>query len=123
VIRWLWYSLYRVEWIRRYLRTPPPDSGIAGYMTPGMWEWRRDCIEWNRGFLGPVRESQSVGDWRWPFNEHDARVRRECERQSTNLRALGYTFPVVSRPMSEDDWRAWGERERHRALRYTWARG
>jgi hypothetical protein len=80
---------------------------------------QRDA-EWNLGFLGPIRESQSRGDTRWPFNDHDARAHRESERQRAHLRAQGYTWPVVSGPMSEDAWRAWGERERqNRALGYT----
>jgi hypothetical protein len=88
-----------------------------------MWEWKRDCYEHNLRFLGPIKESQSVGDFRWPFNEADAQAHRESERQRALLRARGYTFPVVGEPMSENAWRAWGERERERAVRYTWVRG
>jgi hypothetical protein len=94
-MRRLWYSLYGVGWIRRFLRTPPPDSHIAGYMTPGMWKWKRTCHEWNRGYLGPRRESDSPYDDRWPLNEHDEQALLERARQKADLRARGFTFPVV----------------------------
>jgi hypothetical protein len=77
-------------------------------------QWRRETHEHNLRIPGPIRESQSIGDTRWPFNDHDARLWRESERQRAHLRARGYTFPVVGPPMSEDAWRAWGERERER---------
>jgi hypothetical protein len=121
----LWWFLYRIDCIRRFVPTPPERHdgrrSPAGYMTRAMWEWKRACHEHNLRFLGPIRESQSVGDWRWPFNEHDARTHQEGERQRAHLRAQGYTFPVVSGPMSEDDWRAWGERERQKADTWVWS--
>jgi hypothetical protein len=117
---WLWYSLYGIEWIRRYLRTPPPESGIAGYMTPAMWEWRRSCVEWNKGYLGPRRECDSP-DPRWPLNAHDEKMLLLRKRQMDAYRALGYTWVRPEHYECDESYlahyREWYERRR----RYAWA--
>ena len=138
---WWWLArcdcACRYGWARRirwYVPTPPYRPGLlspAGWMTPAYHAWRKECSEHNRRFCGPVTEPQSVGDYRWPFNEYDERTHRESERQRALLRARGYTFPVVGDPMSESAWRAWGDRHRQeweeseherrqRAARYAW---
>jgi hypothetical protein len=84
LLRWLWYSLYGIEVTRRYLRTPPPDSGIAGYMTPEMWKWYRETSRHNRT-IDPRTPGQRRA-------ENRAHIAAAAKRRA-ELTALGYVFP------------------------------
>jgi len=115
----LWYFLYGVEWIRRYLRTPPDRWTPA--QRQAFHQWGRETHEWNRRFHGPRTEHDSPYDPRWPTNEHDEKTLLALRKRKAHFRELGYTWV---RPMTDErseqawlaDWREWGERSRARAV-------
>ena len=91
----LWWYLYRIDCIRRFIPTPPNRPGRrapAGYMTRAVWEWKVATSEHNRRFCGPRTEHDSPYDDRWPLTDHDMLAWAEVKRQKAYYRALGYTW-------------------------------
>jgi hypothetical protein len=82
LIRWLWHSLYAVEWIRRYLRTPPdwrtPEERQAFH------QWHIEAFAHNRRLL-----ERRIG--REELERRDRRFLADCQRLRESARARGFT--------------------------------
>jgi hypothetical protein len=117
---WLWYYLYDIEWIRRYVPTPPKT--FLDRMTPeqrqAFHEWKINTFECHQRIHGPRTEYASPYDPRWPLSQHDEQALLALKRRKDDLRARGYGPPVVRGGEGQDDeawladWREWHERQR-----------